>query len=128
MYACETWIIYQQHARKLSQFHTTCLRRLMDIKWQDKIPDTEVLARAELPSIHTILLQHQLRWAGHLMRMSDSKRLLYSEPEQGNRSHGGRRKCFKDTLKASSKAFSIAPDEAAQDLLALLCLQRTPTT
>ena len=46
------------------------------------------------------------------------KRLLYSEPERGNRLHEGQRKHFKDTLKASLKAFSIAPDhweEAAQD-------------
>ena len=121
LYACETWTVYQRHSRKLNHFHTTSLRRLLDIKWQDKVPDTEVLARAELPSIHTILMQHQLRWAGHLVRMSDDripKRLLYSELEQGKRSHGGQKKRFKDTLKASLKAFSIAPDnweEAAQD-------------
>ena len=121
LYACETWTVYKRHARKLNHFHTTCLRRLLDIKWQDKVPDTEVLARAELPSIHTILMQHQLRWAGHLVRMSEDripKRLLYSELEQGKRSHGGQRKRFKDTLKASLKAFSISTDnweEAAQD-------------
>jgi len=109
-----------QEAKPL-HFHTTCLRRLLNFKRQDKVPDTKALACAELPSIHTILLQHQLRWADHLVRMSDDripKRLLYSELEQGNRSHGGRRKRFKDTLKASLKAFSIAPghwEEAAQD-------------
>ena len=51
------------------------------------LADTEVLARAELPSIHTILMQHQLRWAGHLVRMSDHhipKRLFYGELEEGN--------------------------------------------
>ena len=61
LYACETWTVYQRHAKKLNHFHTTRLRRLMAIKWQDKIPDTEVLARANMPSIHTILMQTQLR-------------------------------------------------------------------
>jgi len=121
LYACETWTVYQRHARQLNHFHTTCLRRLLAIKWQDKVPDTEVLARAKLPSIHTILMQHQLRWAGHLTRMPDQripKRLLYGELNQGKRSLGGQRKRFKDTLKVSLKAFNIAPDhweEAAQD-------------
>ncbi|KAK7111076.1 hypothetical protein V1264_014854 [Littorina saxatilis] len=66
LYACETWTVYQRHARKLNHhFHTTSLRKILGIKWQDKVPDTEVLARADLPSITTILMQSQLRWAGH---------------------------------------------------------------
>ena len=59
--ACETWTVYQRHVRKLNHFYTTSLRRLLNIKWQDKIPDTKVLAQAGLPSIHTILMQSQLR-------------------------------------------------------------------
>ena len=60
LYACETWTVYQRHAKKLNHFHTTCLRKLLNIKWQDRIPDTEVLAQADLPSIYTILMQSQL--------------------------------------------------------------------
>ena len=56
LYACETWTVYQCHARKLNHFHTTSLRRLFNIKWQYKIPDTELLVQAGLPSIHTILM------------------------------------------------------------------------
>ena len=47
LYGCETWTVYQRHARKLNHFHTTCLRKLLGIKWQDKITDTEVLTRAD---------------------------------------------------------------------------------
>ena len=42
LYACETWTVYQRHATKLSHFLRTCLRKLLNIKWQDQIPDTEV--------------------------------------------------------------------------------------
>jgi hypothetical protein len=121
LYACETWTVYQRHARKLNHFHTTCLRRLLAIKWQDKVPDTEVLARADLPSIHTILMRYQLRWAGHLARMSDHripKRLFFGELTHGKRSLGCPRKRFKDTLKSSLKAFDMDParwEENAQD-------------
>ena len=121
LYACETWTVYQRHARKLNHFHTTCLRRLLGISWQDRIPDTEVLARADLPSIHTILMQYQLRWAGHLVRMPDDrlpKRLFYGELEEGKRLHGGQKKRFKDSLKVSLKSFGIDPfswENAAQE-------------
>ena len=34
------------HAKRLNHFHKSCLRKLLKIKWQDRIPDTEVLKRA----------------------------------------------------------------------------------
>ena len=111
LYGCETWTVYQRHVRKLNHFHTTCLRKLLGIKWQDKIPDTEVLTCADLPSIYTILMQSQVRWAGHVARMSNvrlPKKLLFGELQQGKRSQGGQKKRFKDTLKASLKAFNIS--------------------
>ena len=55
LYGSETWTVYHRHSAKLNHFHTTHLRKLLGIKWQDQIPDTEVLARAGLPSIHTLL-------------------------------------------------------------------------
>ena len=35
LYACETWTVYQRHAKRLNHFHTNCLRKLLKIKWQD---------------------------------------------------------------------------------------------
>ena len=32
-YACETWTVYQRHAKRLNHFHTSCLRKLLKIKW-----------------------------------------------------------------------------------------------
>ena len=43
LYACESWTVYSRHARKLNYFHTKCLRIILSIKWQDMVPDTEVL-------------------------------------------------------------------------------------
>ena len=61
LYACETWTVYQRHAKRLNHFHTSCLRKLLKIKWQDRIPDTEVLKRAGMQSIQTLLKLAQLR-------------------------------------------------------------------
>ena len=33
LYGCETWTVYQRHARKLNHFHDTSLRRILGIKW-----------------------------------------------------------------------------------------------
>ena len=80
IYACETWTVYYRHARKPNRFHINSLRRLLHITWQDMIPDTDVLKCAGLQGIHALQKKAQLRWAGHVVRMSDErlpKRLLY---------------------------------------------------
>ena len=82
LYGCETWTVYQRHSRKLNHFHTTSLRRILGIKWQDRIPDTEVLSRAGLPSIHIILMQAEQCCAGHVARMPEHrlpKKLQFGE-------------------------------------------------
>ena len=33
LYACETWTVYQRHAKRLNHFHTSCLRKILKIKW-----------------------------------------------------------------------------------------------
>ena len=71
--ACETWTVYQRHAKKLNHFHLSCLRKLLKIRWQDKIPDTEVLKKAKGQSVHTLLKLAQLRWTGHVKRMPNER-------------------------------------------------------
>ena len=48
LYACETWTVYQRN-----HFHLSCLRKLLKIKLQDKIPDTEVLTKAGMQSMQS---------------------------------------------------------------------------
>ena len=55
----------------------------------------------------------QLRWAGHVHRMEDSripKRLLYGELDDGSRKRGRPKLKYKDTMKASLKDCHINPD------------------
>ena len=50
---CETWTVYQRHAKRLNHFHLSCLKKFFE--WQDKIPDTEVLEKAGMQNMHTVL-------------------------------------------------------------------------
>ena len=77
------------------------------------IPDTEVLKKAGMQSMHTVLKLAQLRWTGHVIRMPDErlpKKVFYGELQEGKRSQGGQKKRYKDTLKASLKDFNIPTD------------------
>ena len=113
LYASETWTTYSRHLRSLNSFHLRCLRNIMGIRWQDRITNIEVLQRANSISIHTMIQKNQLRWAGHLVRMDDTrlpKRLFYCQLANGKRLPGGQKKRFKDNLKSSLKSFSIDTD------------------
>ena len=110
LYACEPWTVYQRHAKRLNHFHSSCLRKLLKIKWHDKIPNTEVLKKAGMQSMHTVLKIAQLRWTGHVIRMPNErlpKKFFYGELQEGKRSQGGQKKRYKDTLKASLKDLDI---------------------
>ena len=110
LYGCESWVVYKRYARKLNHFHTTRLRSIMNIKWHQRIPDSAILSRAITTSIHTMLTKHQVRWAGHLVRMGDSripKQLFYGELSEGKRSQGGQEQRYKDSQKTSLKTLHI---------------------
>ncbi|VDL97734.1 unnamed protein product [Schistocephalus solidus] len=92
LYGAETWTVYSNQARKLNYFHLSCLRKILKLRWQDRIPDTEVLERTGILSVHAMLRQVQLRWSGHLVRMDDErlpKRLFYEDVATGSRRQGG---------------------------------------
>ena len=100
---------YNSVMQRDNNFHLSCLRKLLKIKWQDKIPDTEVLKKAGMQSIHTVLKLAQLRWTGHVIRMPDERlpKKVYEELQEGKRSQGGQKKRYKATLKASLKDVDI---------------------
>ena len=121
LYGCEAWTVFRRHEKQLQQFHTRCLRRILNIRWNDFVPDTEVLERANLPSVITMMRKAQIRWAGHVSRMADSripKQLFYGQLKNGQREIGASRKHNKDYFKSNLKNFNIdvtAWEKAASD-------------
>lgn len=94
----------------LIHFHTTSLRNLLNIRWQNRIPDTDILAKANLPSIYTMPQRCHARWPGHACRMSDEcilKQLLYGEFKRDEIC--GRPKEAKQKLKTSFNNLNSDP-------------------
>ena len=60
LYACETWTVYQRHAKR-QPFPLKLFEKAVKIKWQDKISDTEVMEKAGMQSMHPVLKLAQLR-------------------------------------------------------------------
>ena len=47
MYGCETWTIGEAERKRLEAFGMLCYRRMIYIKWMDRITNEEVLGRIE---------------------------------------------------------------------------------
>jgi len=50
LYATDTWTLLSADVRTLDAFHQKCLRRLLGIRWYDRVRNNEVLQRTSLTS------------------------------------------------------------------------------
>ena len=108
LYSCETWTVYSRHvhANQLKDIHLSCLRRLLHIRWEDKNPDMEVIERAGIPSVDTLLQRAQVRWAGHVARMPGCwlpKQVLYGKLRQGKWPFGAEETFQRHASKTATK-------------------------
>ena len=104
LYGSVMWATYAGQERKLNTFHLRCLLKIISIRWEDRKTNIEVLEKANLPSIFTILCWRRLRWLGHLTRMDDSripKQVFFGQMASGYRAKGRPKQRFKDKCKSS---------------------------
>ena len=110
LYGSESWTVYARQERRLNSFHLRSLRRLLHIRWQDRVPNTDVLQRAGLMGIPSMLMQRCLRWLGHVHRMEPDRlprEILYGELRDGARKVGRPLLRYKDTVKHDLKVVKI---------------------
>ena len=95
-----------QQAR--ASFHLRSLRGILDISWRDKVTKTEVLDRAGLPTMYTLLRQRRIRWIAE----EDGripKDILYGQLAVGKRPRGRPQLRYKDVCKRDMRALEIDP-------------------
>ena len=66
LYGSETWTLYAGQEGRSNSFHVRCLRNVLKIKWQDRIPDSEELKRVGTQSIYPYIQSCGLGISGGL--------------------------------------------------------------
>ena len=92
MYRLESAALLSHHARCLQAFNNRCLRIILGISLWKERRNTPIRAQVRRECIDTTLMQHRLRFLGHLARMDDHRvptQLLLCTPAHGSRSLGG---------------------------------------
>ena len=86
LYGSELWMTYARQERRLNGFHLRCLRRLLYIRWQDRVTNTEFLECAGSVSMPSLLIQQRLRCLSQVNRMEPDRlprEILYGELREG---------------------------------------------
>ena len=87
------------------------LRALINVPYTDRSTIDQILDRAGVPYIEMIVRKMQLRWAGHVARMSDDriqKQLMFGAHITGTRTVGRQLLPWNDSLKYILKQSNIA--------------------
>jgi len=112
LYGCQSWVLYRRSVRRLAEFHMRCLRRIAGIKWQDRVPNTEVLRLCGISGIEAVSLTAQFRWVGHIIRMDDNripKHIFFGQLSSGKRPPCGPLRRYKHTVKVNMKRCGLQP-------------------
>ena len=74
LYGAEPWCITEELFRLLSLFHNRCVRAMCNVSMKDvyeqHLSNDYLLGNLGLKSIRVYCFKRQLRWAGHVARMS----------------------------------------------------------
>ncbi|CAG5117359.1 unnamed protein product [Candidula unifasciata] len=87
--------------------------KILGLKWQDKVTNTEVLERAGTTTVFSLLNLRRLRWLGHTWRMEDGrvpKDIFCGELKTGRRCRGRPLLRYKDVCKRDINDTGIEAD------------------
>ena len=92
LFGAEAWTVYRRQVKKLHAFMMRHLHSIMRITWMDKVTK-QGNTRTDRAAIYgRLLIRKNLRWTGHLTRMSPDrlpKQVLCSQLSSGLREREG---------------------------------------
>jgi hypothetical protein len=102
LYGCETWRTTKTIQRKLQTFVNSCLRRIYNIRWPERVRNEELWQRAGMEPVEKQVRRRKWGWIGHTLRKPNTnttRRALQWNP-QGKRRKGRPRNSWRRTTDA----------------------------
>nr|KAG5690109.1 hypothetical protein BaRGS_010700 [Batillaria attramentaria] len=102
LYGCETWRTTKTMQQKIQTFLNTCLRRIFNIRWPEKIRNEELWERAGQEPVAKQILRRKWGWIGHTLRKpaSSTTRQALTWNPQGKRKRGRPRNSWRRDTEA----------------------------
>ena len=64
----ETWQIDKTVNQRLDVFQSRCLRRILKIKWEERISNKEIMERTGMKKMSEEVLRKKWKYIGHILR------------------------------------------------------------
>jgi hypothetical protein len=68
VYGCETWKMNKGDTKMIDVFNNKCLRRIMKVRWEDRVSTEELLKQANCRSLSSDVKQRKWKMIGHILR------------------------------------------------------------
>lgn len=122
LYGSETWPLNKKQSKRLSGFDSRALRTVCDIRWPNRISNSDLRQRTRSPPLERILAQNRLRWYGHLMRSDPAlpTRIAWDfDPlaARWRRPRGAPRQRYRDALVDDLHHLHLTQTDAAEKAL-----------
>ena len=105
LYGCETWRTTKTMQQKIQTFLNSCLRRIFNIRWPDKIRNEDLWEQAGQKPVAEQILRRKWGWIGHTLRkpVSNTTRQALTWNPQGKRKRGRPRNTWRRDTEAELK-------------------------
>lgn len=100
LYGCETWTIATEEKRRLQAFELWCYRRMLRIRWIDRVTNEEILRRINSDrKIIYIIKQRRNSLLGHLIRHQNFLLTIIEGQIEGKNKRGRPRLTYINNIK-----------------------------
>ena len=72
LYGSETWTMRKVDSDRIQSFHMQTLRRILDIRWYDKLSTGVVNERTKLPDLPSLIADRRHSLFGHICRLPEN--------------------------------------------------------
>ena len=132
LYAAETWRTNKKLESRLRGFEGRCLRRILKVRWQERIKNEEIWSRSGFNNIVLEVKHRRWIWLGHVLRMRKTRHpleaLTWVPPGKRSRGRplGTWRRTLEEDMKEAGKTWNelrwLAQDRSGwRALVGALC-------
>ena len=109
LYGAETWRVTKINTNKIQTFVNGCLRRILRLRWYDRVTNTDLWTRTGQEPMTTQVKRRRWRWIGHTLRKTQSsvtRQVLEWNP-QGKRKRGRPKQTWRRGLLEELKSAKL---------------------
>lgn len=113
LYGSETWRHTKTIENKLQVFINKCLRKILKVRWPEKMSKSELWRRTRQKSVIQTIKERKWRWIGHILRRDHSnvtRQALEWNP-QGKRRRGRPAHTWRRSLEAEMRSVKLSWSE-----------------